>query len=207
MSLVLYDCEGSGNCFKVRILLSFLGLSYDSKFPAIHPADSELLQVNPLGQVPVLVLGDGRPIVDSAAILIYLAVSNSREDLYPLSDAFRIAEIQKWLSYASHEVSDSLLWVRVSNKFEWEIPVSYEEALKRSRAVLDFLNSTLSDSGSNKWLVDGENPTLADISVFPYVALCESSSSGVLTLADYPSLAAWIERVKGIENFPSMPPF
>ncbi|NET10250.1 MAG: glutathione S-transferase, partial [Symploca sp. SIO2B6] len=38
-----------------------------------------------------------------------------------------------------------------------------------------------------------EHPTIADIAVFPYVAL---ASDGKIDLSPYPNVLAWIERVK-----------
>jgi Glutathione S-transferase len=74
MTLILYDFALSGNCHKIRLLLSFLDLSY-TKIPisvkASETKTPEFLRINPLGQVPVLVDQD-LTIRDSLAILVYL---------------------------------------------------------------------------------------------------------------------------------------
>lgn len=44
-----------------------------------------------------------------------------------------------------------------------------------------------------------ERPTVADIAVFPYIALAED---GKISLEAYP--LAWIERVKALPGFVSM---
>ena len=189
--MILYVLEGSGNSYKARLMLEFLGLAYEKREPAVHPADEEFLRLNPLGQVPVLIdksdtgtsslpLPDGRVLRDSNAILVYLALKyDPSSSWYPVADPVTASRIAQWMSYATHEVTDSLLWVRIKNKFSWEIPVTYDEALDRSRKVL----------------------------CFPYVAFAETSSSGALLLANYPAVVAWVERLKALPNFSPMPPF
>jgi glutathione S-transferase len=44
----------------------------------------------------------------------------------------------------------------------------------------------------------GAGPTLADICLFPYTHVAED---GLFVLADYPSVQAWIERVKSLPGF------
>lgn len=65
----------SGNCHKVRLLLSLLGLEYRSiRADGAGGAHKrpDFLRLNPWGQVPVL-SDDGLVLRDSQAILIYLA--------------------------------------------------------------------------------------------------------------------------------------
>lgn len=71
----LYEFALSGNCHKVRLMLSLLGLPYESVL--VSGANREhksaaFLAMNPLGQVPVLTDGD-LVVRDSQAILVYLA--------------------------------------------------------------------------------------------------------------------------------------
>ncbi|KAJ1463295.1 glutathione S-transferase domain-containing protein [Pelagophyceae sp. CCMP2097] len=201
----LYSLEGSGNALKARLMLDFLGLQYDLVAPsAIHPADEAFLKLNPLGQVPVLVAADGPTICDSAAILVYLVLKHAPASHWHPSDPVVAANVTKWLAYAAHEVTDSLLWVRIKNKFEWDIPVAYEEALARSRATLAFLDAHLA---TVDWFANTAEPTIADVAVFPYVALAESSSDGALQLSDYPAVQRWVARFKALPKCHPMPPF
>jgi glutathione S-transferase len=73
--MTLYEFAPSGNCHKVRLMLSLLGLAWRSV--AVNGREREqksaaFLALNPFGQVPVLV--DGTVTVcDSQSILVYLA--------------------------------------------------------------------------------------------------------------------------------------
>lgn len=209
-SYVLYTVGGSGNALKARMMLGFLSQTYEKIEPSLKPASADLLAVNSLGQVPVLVdnADPSKPVVvrDSNAILVYLATKHGAANWYPINDPVRLAKVAEWQSYATHEITDSLLWVRISNRFQWPIPVTYEEALSRARNVLSYLDHQLEASG-HPWLVPGDHPTIADVAVFPYVALAESSSSGAIALSEYPHVVAWIERVKALPNMTEMPPW
>ena len=56
--LELYDYELSGNCYKIRLILSFLNLDYISKKIEFYPSEEHksevFLKINPLGQLPVI---------------------------------------------------------------------------------------------------------------------------------------------------------
>jgi len=72
----VYGMAESGNCYKVKLLLTQLGLAYrwqetDTRQGATHTP--EYLALNPAGKVPLLVLDDGRTLPESNAILCYLA--------------------------------------------------------------------------------------------------------------------------------------
>jgi len=210
MRYTLYGVEGSGNCLKVRLLLGFLGIQYESIAPSLKPASPDLLAVNPLGQVPVLVVEhDGEEkktiIRDSNAILVYLSLKTKATSWYNVEDAENVAKITSWLSYATSEVNHSLLWVRIKNKFSWDIPVTYEVALERGHGVLTFIDGQLATNGTP--FLTGTEPNIADLSVFPYVYLAESSSDGALKLADYPHVSAWISRIVALPGRSALPPW
>ena len=53
----LYDYELSGNCYKVRLFLSILDLSFDTQtvdfYPGREHKSEALIRLNPLGQLPI----------------------------------------------------------------------------------------------------------------------------------------------------------
>lgn len=209
MKYTLYGVEGSGNCLKVRLLLGFLGIEYEAVSPSLKPASLDLLAVNPLGQVPVLVVkhdgGEKKTVIrDSNAILVYLSLQN-KSPWYDVSNPESVAKITTWLSYATSEVNHSLLWVRIKNKFSWDIPVTYEVALERAHGVLSFIDGQLAINATP--FLTGTEPNIADLSVFPYVYLAESSSDGALKLADYPNVSEWISRIVALPGRSALPPW
>jgi GST-like protein len=59
-----------------------------------NDAYSDLLRVNPLGQIPTLVLDDGSALSESAAILIYLATAHPDSKLLPAGSSERAQAIR-----------------------------------------------------------------------------------------------------------------
>lgn len=87
----LYSHPLSLNCYKVRLLLSFINQKYDSENVDLvndRQKSDEFLALHPLGQVPVLI-DDDFSIWDSQAILVYLARKVEREPWLPLSASAR----------------------------------------------------------------------------------------------------------------------
>ncbi|MBM2712942.1 glutathione S-transferase N-terminal domain-containing protein [Mesorhizobium caraganae] len=74
--LRLYDTQRSGNAWKVRLLAGFIACPLERRTLSIDRGDlrtPEFAAVSRFRQVPVLELGNGGTIVESAAILFFLA--------------------------------------------------------------------------------------------------------------------------------------
>src|ERR1700761_950168 len=102
--MLLYDSAISGNCYKVRLLFSLLGIEYDRReVDVIDRSDRmEVLgELNPGLRVPTLVLDDGRALAESDAILFYFAEGTE----YLPEDRYERAQVFQWLFFEqySHE--------------------------------------------------------------------------------------------------------
>ena len=100
----VYGMSTSGNCHKIRLLLEQLGRAYH--WIEIDSANGqtrtpEYLARNPNGRVPMLELEDGRLLVESNAILSYLAEGSG----YLPADAWQRAQALSWMFFEqySHE--------------------------------------------------------------------------------------------------------
>jgi glutathione S-transferase len=91
--------SGSGAC---EAILALTGLPYeliDLERWSPGGAPSDFLAINPLGQVPALVLPDGGVMTESAAICLYLADIAPNADLAPLSAHPLRARYLRWMVY------------------------------------------------------------------------------------------------------------
>src|SRR5688572_28816493 len=100
----IYGDIQSGNCYKVKLLLSFLDLPHQWILINILAGDTrkpEFLARNPNGKIPLLELADGRCLSESNAILNYLAAGSA----YLPDDVFLLAKVQQWQFFEqySHE--------------------------------------------------------------------------------------------------------
>jgi glutathione S-transferase len=73
-----------------------------------------------------------------------------------------------------------------------------EEGAIRGNKSLEILQKRLEE---RDWLAL-DRPTIADVSVFVYVAL---APMGDISLQPYPAVLAWIERIKKLPGFISIP--
>ena len=199
--ITLYDYELSGNCYKVRLLLSMLGLEHRLEsvefYPSkLHKSDA-FLRVNPLGQLPALT-DDKLTLRDAQAILVYLASQYDKSDQwYPSANANLVGEIQMWLSFAD-SLTGSISAARLHDLFFFDF--DEEACRKRAHELLRILDEHLwmREKTGGKFLCDAAHPTVADIACFPYVML---SDEGGVSLSDYASVRRWTDRVKRIPGF------
>ncbi|MBN3946142.1 MAG: glutathione S-transferase [Nostoc sp. NMS7] len=193
----LYGHELSGNSYKVKLLLSLLGIEHEwikvDLLKGEHKA-SEFQSLNPFGQVPVLVDGD-TIIKDAQAILVYLARCYGGEQWLPL-DAVSLSQVVRWLSTTAGEVRQGPESARLYYLFN-ATSIDIDRANQKAEFILTQLNQHLRD---RQWL-EFERITIADIAVFPYVAL---APDGKIALDSYPHILAWIERVKTLPGFIGM---
>jgi len=193
----LYDLELSGNAYRVRLMLSLLGLKAELQTVNLMQGEQRqewFLKLNPRGQVPVLD-DDGTVIWDSLAILVYLARKYGGERWLP-SEAKDLAEVMQWLALMENETLYGLGKARVILKFK--LPGSLEEAQTLGRRGLNVLEARLA---GHDWLAL-DRFTIADVGCFPYVALAQE---GDISLDPYPAVRKWVDRVKQQPGFVSMP--
>ena len=208
--LKLYDYELSGNCYKVRLLLSILRLDYQRQgvdfYPGREHKSTEFLRINPLGQLPVLV-DDELTLADSNAILAYLACKyDPSQSWYPTQHPAQIGTINYWLNFAN-ELGSSAGAARLQQSFAY--PFDLETCQTRAHSLLRILDQHLwfQYHQQRNWLCststkNPNTPTIADIACFPHVILCEE---GGISRLDYPAVRLWCDQVKRIPNFITTP--
>jgi len=193
----LYEFALSGNCHKVRLMLSLLDLEYQSV--AVNGTEQEqksdrFLAMNPFGQVPVLKDGD-TIIRDSQAILVYLARQYGDERWLP-PEAAALAQVTAWLFTAANEVAHGPNVLRLHHKFGRALNV--EEAQQITTGLLDILQNRLEH---HLWLAT-DNITIADIAVYPYIAL---APEGGVDMDLYPAVIDWLARIQSLTGYVGMP--
>ncbi|MEJ2645458.1 MAG: glutathione S-transferase [Gammaproteobacteria bacterium] len=193
----LYDFELSGNCYKVRLLLSLLGLEWEPvTVDLMHGEERtrEFLRLNPRAQVPVLTDGD-LVIWDSQAILVYLARHYGDASWLP-DEAASLAAVQQWLAVAGNEVLYGLARTRAILKFRR--PGDLDDCRAMGARALDLLEKHLD---TREWLAL-ERRTVADVACYPYVAL---AGEGGFDLHARPAIRRWFARVRKLPGYVGMP--
>jgi hypothetical protein len=92
MSVLLYDNPASGNCYKVRLILTLLGIEFERREPSVIDLSdrAEVLGgLSLLSNLPTVVLEDERPLTESNAILRSRSLSGNTRLARPGSDSTR----------------------------------------------------------------------------------------------------------------------
>ena len=192
----------SGNCFKVAFTLRALGEKYESHYvdymngTTREPGWRE--STNEMGEVPVLEDGE-RTLTQSGAILTYLAAKHGK--FGGASDDERL-EVLRWLLYDNHKFTSYFGSYRFSKSFAPTPPVPEVMAWLKTRIDVSYgvVNKHLAE---RRFLV-GSEPTIADFSMSAYL-FYPLEESGHDYVARYPSIAAWIERLKAVPGW--APPY
>ena len=201
----LYDYELSGNCYKIRLMMGYLGLEHTPELIDFYPGkqhkSAKFRKINPLGQLPVID-DDGLILRDAQAILVYLASKyDASGKWYPRDDPAKLGQISQWLAFADGITGTSSAARLHDALFYAEIDADAARAgAHRLFRILDehlyFMEET-----EDGWLCAGDHPTIADIACFPYVILSEEGS---INRMDYPAIRRWCDRVKRIPGFTVM---
>ncbi|WP_051651159.1 glutathione S-transferase family protein [Brevundimonas bacteroides] len=191
----------SGNCLKVKWLLDVLRRDYqwiDIDVMTGATRTAAFLALNPFGQVPLLVLPDGRTLAQSNAILVHLAEGTHHIP----AGAYERARMLEWLFWEQYSHEPYIAVARFQRAFAGKTAEDIEPRLmERGRVALDRMEQALS---ANAWLAGGQAATLADLALVAYTRVAHE---GGFDLAPYPAIRDWISQTEaafGIET-PSEP--
>jgi glutathione S-transferase len=186
--MLLYDSQVSGNCYKVRLLFSHLGIAYERREMDVVDRSNRkevLGALNPGLRVPTLVLDDGRSLGESNAITWYFADGTE----YLPEDRFERAQVLQWLFFEQYSHEPNIAVARF-----WRIagitpaPEDLKAKERGGHAALEALDRRLTD---NQYLV-GDRYSIADISLYAYTHV---APEGGFELEPYPGIRAWLARV------------
>ncbi len=185
----IYGDRISGNCLKALYTADYLGLDYEWVDIDIMKGESrtpEYLAMNPAGQVPMLVLDDGRAIAQSNAIIGFLAEGS---DLLP-ADAYDRAKAYEWLFWEQYSHEPYVAVCRFVMVYENK-PAAERESwrVERGEAALDLMEQSLA---GRDWFA-GDALSIADIALIAYTRLAHE---GGFDLASRPRVQAWIGRTE-----------
>lgn len=198
----LYDSKLSGNAWKIRLMLRYLGVPFvretfnlGQENPPHKTAGFAAL--NRFRRVPVVTLNDGRHLAESNAILLYFAEGTS---LLP-EDNFDRAAVVAWLMYEQADLLRFLAFPRFyMNSGQGEAKADVighyrsigEAALAPVEAALE----------AQDWL-HGAQLTVADFALYPYLKV---APEGGYDLSRWPALCRWMTQVEALPGYEPLIP-
>ena len=188
--LTVYGDIRSGNCLKVKWLLDRLERDYrwvETDVMSGVTRSAAYLARNPAGQVPAVVLEDGRTLAQSNAIIGYFGEGTA----FIPADPYERARMYEWLFWEQYSHEPYIAVVRFQRLLGGKGADEIEPRLmERGHAALARMQAALTGAD---WLV-GEGPTLADLALVAYTRVAHE---GDFDLNAYPAVRAWVARVEG----------
>jgi glutathione S-transferase len=196
----VYGMSSSGNCYKVRLLLTQLGQPYE--WIEIDTSSGmtrtpKFLAMNPNGRVPLLRLGRRRFLAESNAILCFLA---ERTPFWPRRRRER-AEALQWMFFEQYSHEPYIAVARLICAFlppgserRGELPRLHQHGSQALAVMEQHL--------AQRAFFAGEHYSVADIALYAYT---HCAADGGFDLTPYAAIRSWIERIEAQPLFLRMP--
>jgi len=197
--LRLYDYYDSGNGYKVRLLLTQLGLAFEYVEKDIMKGETrtpEFLALNPNGRVPVLQLDDGTALAESNAILFYLAEGTP----YLPADKLERARVLQWLFFEQYSHEPYIAVVRFLLRHTAADDPRRSILEQRRKGGYDALGVMERHLAECSFFV-ANRYTIADVALYAYTHVCDQ---GGFDLGPYPAVRAWLARIETTPRYVRM---
>jgi glutathione S-transferase len=190
LTILLYDNPVSGNCYKVRLLLTLLGIEFRRhRLSVVDYSDrlESLGGLSPTLNVPTVMLENGRPLAESNAILWYFADQTQ----YLPDDSYERAQVLQWMFFEQYKHEPGIavprFWDSIATE-EMTPPADLEARRASGREALKAMERHLRE---RDYFVAGRL-TIADIALYAYTHV---APEGGFDLEPLPAVRAWLERV------------
>ncbi len=191
--MTIYGDAISGNCLKCKWVADALGADYD--WVAINVVGGEtqsdgFLALNPVGKVPFVRWPDGRTLIESNAIMHYLAESQPGGDRFIPADPYAKAQMISWMFWEQYSHETAIAVRRFQKHFRGKADSDIDPfLLGKGRRALGVMEMKLA---LNDYFV-GDRLTLADVAL---VAYTRWAHEGGFDLGEFPAVERWVRRIE-----------
>jgi glutathione S-transferase len=190
---------------KVRVVMAEKKLDYQFVEEDVWSADTNIMQSNPLGKVPCLVMEGGEALFDSRVIVEYLDTLSPVGKLIPVVGRER-AEVKNWEALADG-VLDALILARLEanwggRKKEQRSDAWIERQLAKTQSSLKAMSQGLGE----KPFCAGIYLSLADIAVGCALGYLDFRFPDIDWRSSYPNLAKLQEKLAQRPSFTETAP-
>jgi glutathione S-transferase len=197
----LYHLWLSPACRKVRLALMEKHIEFEARIERVWERRPEFLEINPAGEVPVLVEEDGGAIIGSNAICEYFEEISSAPSLLG-DEPRRRAETRRLVAWFDHnfgqEVTENLVVEKLMKRLAGSgqpSSAAIRAGLQNIHPHLDYL-SYLADR--RNWLA-GDEFSLADIAAAAHLSAVDYI--GDVPWDKHPRAREWYARLKSRPSF------
>jgi len=190
---------------KVRVVMAEKKLDYQFVEEDVWSGDSSIMQSNPLGKVPCLVMEGGEALFDSRVIVEYLDTLSPVGKLIPAVGRER-AEVKTWEALADG-VLDALILARLENSWSGRTKAQRSAAwIERQMAKTHASLKAMSQGLGDKPFCAGIYLSLADIAVGCALGYLDFRFPDIDWRTLYPNLAKLSEKLMQRPSFADSKP-
>jgi glutathione S-transferase len=190
LTVLLHDNPVSGNCYKVRLILTLRGIEFKRRNMSVVDYSERLERLgglSPTLNIPVVVLEDGRALAESNAILWYFAEGSK----YLPEDVYERGMVLQWLFFEQYKHEPGIAVPRFWDSIApAELPRPADLELRRASG-LEALKMMERHLRERTYFV-GERFTIADIALYAYTHVAPEAG---FDLEPLPAVRAWLDRV------------
>jgi glutathione S-transferase len=186
-----YGDSISGNCYKLQLACSELGIDYLWQEMDILAGDTRtenFRRLNPNGKVPLMILADGRRLAESNAILSYLAEGTELAG----EDRYARAQVLQWMFFEQYSHEPFIATARFIMKYLGNPPERQADLKAKHPGgykALAIMDQHLSEHD----FMAGNRYSVADIALYAYTHVAHE---GGFDLKPYPALGEWLQRIE-----------
>ena len=195
---ILYSYRRCPYAMRARIALKYADIAVEIREIELRNKPVHMLKVSPKATVPVLVLNDGalidRTVIEQSLDIMLWALQQQDKDGWLNADS---ALTQLLIAENDSSFKQAL------DKYKYAIRFPEQSALvyrAQGEVFLQKLETLLSQS---RFLL-GNQISLADISIFPFIRQFSSVDAVWFESAPYPQLKAWLKALIETEIFTSI---
>jgi glutathione S-transferase len=198
----VYGDIKSGNCYKIKLLMSLLDIEHEWVHVDILGGTTKavpFLAMNPNAKIPVLEIAPGCHLPESNAILNYLA----EDTAFLPKERLAKARVLQWQFFEQYSHEPYIAVARFIARYLGMPESRREEYLSKQEGghrALRVMESQLKETP----FLTGENYTIADVSLYAYTHV---AGEGGFDLSLYPAVSAWLKRVSAHPKHVTMEQF
>jgi len=177
---ILYSFRRCPYAMRGRMALKTSGVAYEHREILLRDKPDAMLAASPKGTVPVIVLADGEVIEESLDVMRWALAQNDPESWLAPGDAMFDLIAENDGPFKHH-----LDRYKYSNRYEDAVAAEHREA------GLDYLKK-LNDRLAGQAQLFGDEVSLADIAIFPFVRQFANTDRAWFDTQDLPRLQAWL---------------
>jgi len=189
----------SGNCYKIKILMSFLEIPHEWIHVDILAGESHtsiFKDKNPNERIPTLEISADNYLWESNAILNYLADGST----FLPNDKLLRARVLQWQFFEQYSHEPYIATARYINKYlglPEDRKAEYDGKQEGGHKALAVMDKQLAKTP----FFASDSPSIADISLYAYTHVAEE---GGFDLSNYKNILRWFNDFEAIPGYLTM---